>query len=272
MKGGFHSKRAHPCLGSSTWVRRSGGLRRGWVAPGLGTVLLLWGLLTAPAADVKKGVGPDKISLPSGPGSIEGLGDAFEPQLNSGTSAYSVKIAVPPGTAGLQPEVVLRYNAGGGNGPFGLAWSWSPMSIQRQVEKGLPNYTASDVFTFQGEELVELTDGTFRLENESGFLRVRRHGEGWEVHDKSGRRHLLGVTAAGRIQRPGTDAFGGAFRWLLESVTDVHGNRMEYRYATFPDSPGERYCTEIRYAMSGGHFHAVVFDYEPRVDGLSSVT
>ena len=88
MKGGFHSKRAHPCLGSSTWVRRSGGLRRGWVAPGLGTVLLLWGLLTAPAADVKKGVGPDKISLPSGPGSIEGLGDAFEPQLNSGTSAY----------------------------------------------------------------------------------------------------------------------------------------------------------------------------------------
>jgi hypothetical protein len=32
-------------------------------------------------AGEKTGVGLNKISLPSGPGSIEGLGDSFEPQL-----------------------------------------------------------------------------------------------------------------------------------------------------------------------------------------------
>ena len=41
-------------------------------------------------ADPKTGDALNKISLPSGPGSIEGLGDAFKPQLNCGTSAYSV--------------------------------------------------------------------------------------------------------------------------------------------------------------------------------------
>jgi RHS repeat-associated protein len=144
------------------------------------------------------------------------------------------------------------------------------MSIQRQVEKGLPGYDGADTFTFQGEELVELSDGTFRVENESGFMRLRRVGEGWEIHDKTGRRYLLGASAEGRVQRPGGTGFSRTFRWLLESVTDVHGNRMEYRYVTYPDSPGERYCSEIRYALSGDHFHAVTFDYEVREDAFSS--
>ena len=67
----------------------------------------------------KSGIGPGKISLPNGPGSIEGLGSAFEPQLNSGTASYSVSIAVPPGVAGLQPDVTLRYNSGSGNSGSG---------------------------------------------------------------------------------------------------------------------------------------------------------
>jgi YD repeat-containing protein len=222
------------------------------------------------AADVKKGVGLDKISLPSGPGSIEGLGDAFEPQLNSGTSAYSVKVAIPPGVNGLQPEVVLRYNAGSGNGAFGLAWSWSPMSIQRQVEKGIPSYGGTDTFTFMGEELVSLSDGTFRVENESGFMRIRRLGEGWEIHDKSGKRYVLGTNATARVSKPGGTSFTQGFKWLVESVTDVHGNRMEYLYSAFGDSPGELYCTEIRYSIFGANYHSVHFDFELRTDAFSS--
>jgi hypothetical protein len=102
-------------------------------------LLILITLLLSPIslAGDKSGVGLNKISLPSGPGSIEGLGDSFELQLNSGSSSYSVKIAAPPGVAGLQPDVVQRYNSGGGNGPFGIAWSAGFLSIQRQTEKGL---------------------------------------------------------------------------------------------------------------------------------------
>jgi len=37
----------------------------------------------------KSGITPSAISLPSGPGSIEGLGESFEPQLNMGNGHYS---------------------------------------------------------------------------------------------------------------------------------------------------------------------------------------
>jgi hypothetical protein len=42
----------------------------------------------------KSGVRPSVISLPTGAGSIEGLGESFEPQLNTGGSSYGIAIAV----------------------------------------------------------------------------------------------------------------------------------------------------------------------------------
>ena len=62
--------------------------------------------VSAAAAD-KNGVSPNAISLPSGPGSIEGLGDSFQPALNSGTMAYGLSLELPPGTAGHAPNVHL---------------------------------------------------------------------------------------------------------------------------------------------------------------------
>ncbi|MFZ4767344.1 MAG: SpvB/TcaC N-terminal domain-containing protein, partial [Roseimicrobium sp.] len=171
--------------------KKMGGKR--WGSPFLATHLFaVLAFLSPLLAESKTGVGLNKISLPSGPGSIEGLGDSFEPQLNTGTSSYSVKIAAPPGVAGLQPSVVLRYNSGGGNGPFGIAWSDGLLAIQRQTEKGLPTYGSSDKFTLGGEELVPLSDGSYRTENESEFRRIVRDGTGWIIYAKNGTRHYLG--------------------------------------------------------------------------------
>lgn len=223
----------------------------------------------------KSGVGLNKISLPSGPGSIEGLGDSFEPQLNSGTSSYSVKIASPPGVAGLQPDLVLRYNSGGGNGHFGIAWSDGLTCIQRQTEKGLPTYGSSDKFTLGGEELVPLADGSFRTENESAFQKIIRQGRGWVIYEKNGTRKFLGSktisTNPSRILRPGGgETFDDTYKWCVDEVIDVHGNRMEYQYATYPDSPGDTYCSQIRYSIFGVNFHSIDFDFELRPDAFSS--
>lgn len=227
------------------------------------------------SAESKTGVGLNKISLPSGPGSIEGLGDSFEPQLNTGTSSYSVKIAAPPGVAGLQPNVVLRYNSGGGNGPFGIAWSDGSLSIQRQTEKGLPTYGAGDKFILGGEELVPLTDGSYRTENEGEFRRIIRDGTGWIIFAKNGTRHYLGSkplpTNPSRLVRPGGGAtFDDTFKWCVDDVIDVHGNTMSHLYTTFPDSPGNTYCSEIRYSLFGPDYHAIHFDYEQRADAFTS--
>jgi len=226
-------------------------------------------ICAAAFADPKDGVGLSKISLPSGPGSIEGLGDSFEPQLNSGTSAYSVKIAIPPGVNGLQPEVVLSYNGGSGNGPFGLAWSYEPMNIQRETQKGLPTYGASDVFMFEGEELVPLSDGSYRMKNESSFMRITRSGDGWQVQDKRGTVYLLGTVPASRIISPAGATFVNTFQWFVNQVTDTHGNQIQYNYSAYSDSTNQLYCTEIDYSLIGNNSQSVVFDYEPRPDAFS---
>ena len=70
----------------------------------------------------KSGVGPNTISIPKGPGSIEGLGESFQPSLNTGTAKYAVNLSVPPGTAGHSPSLGLVYDGGGGNGILGYGW------------------------------------------------------------------------------------------------------------------------------------------------------
>src|SRR5262245_60024559 len=91
-------------------------------------LLLLVG--SAAAAD-KNGVSPNAISLPSGHGSIEGLGDSFQPALNSGTMRYGFSLQVPPGTAGHAPNVQFTYEGGQGNGPLGFGWSLPLSYVQR---------------------------------------------------------------------------------------------------------------------------------------------
>jgi RHS repeat-associated protein len=145
------------------------------------------------AAVDKSGVQPNTISLPSGPGSIEGLGESFEPMLNTGTAKYAVSLKVPPGTSGHEPKLSLRYEGGSGNGPLGFGWQLDLAYIQRQTDKGIPRYidTANgidddgdgvtdepdelDVFvTESGEELVPMTDGSFFAKNEGAFVRYRQ--------------------------------------------------------------------------------------------------
>src|SRR5947208_1997574 len=60
------------------------------------------------AAD-KSGVTPNTISLPKGPGAIEGLGESFQPTLNTGTASSGMSFKLPPGTAGQTPGLGLGY-------------------------------------------------------------------------------------------------------------------------------------------------------------------
>ena len=85
----------------------------------------------------KSGVKPSVLSLPRGAGSIEGLGESFQPQLNTGGATYGVSIQVPPGRAGLAPAIRLAYNSFSGNGLAGIGWSLEFMSVKRQTSSDL---------------------------------------------------------------------------------------------------------------------------------------
>src|SRR5512139_111542 len=86
----------------------------------------------------KSGVTPNTISLPKGPGAIEGLGESFQPTLNTGTAKYGLSLRVPPGTAGHTPQLALQYEGGSGNGPLGFGWTLPMPLIQRRTDEGIP--------------------------------------------------------------------------------------------------------------------------------------
>jgi RHS repeat-associated protein len=235
-------------------------------------------LVGFPAWADQDGVGLEKISLPSGPGSIEGLGGAFEPQLNTGTASYGFPIAVIPGRGGMQPSLGISYNGGQGNSSFGIGWGMGVAAITRQTEKGLPRYGPDDRFTMGGEELIPLSDGSYRLENEGSFTKaVPMAGDnGWIVYSANGTKSYLGISPQSRIinsDRP--ENFNSTFKWRVEKVVDVHGNAMTYDYTTFPDSPGQSYLREIRYSLTGtdsnpSAYHYVRVFHEGRDDVMSS--
>ncbi len=227
---------------------------------------------TAPAAD-KNGVSPTTISLPKGPGSIEGLGDSFQPSLNTGTAKYGLALRLPPGPAGHQPTLGLSYDGGGGNGPLGFGWSLHLPHIQRRTDRGIPTYGEPlgvphvDTFVTESrEELVPTADGFFFCENEGAFVRYRQAGDHWEGTRPDGTRLEFGLTVNGRIAEGSR-----TFTWLLERETDTRGNVIEYVYQTFPGGQNlhQNYLALVRYGPGGpprNAFHFVAFEYEDRPD------
>ena len=214
-------------------------------------------------AENKSGVEPQVLSLPKGPGSIEGLGESFEPQLNTGTAAYRVKLAVPPGVNKHQPALSLIYNSGYGNSPLGLGWRLNVPYIQRQTDKGLPAYTDGDTYIHsEAGELVPLADGSFRIKIEGAFMKFQRNADGWEVWEKNGIHHYFGTTSAARLETG-----LGPFAWQLEKSVDTYGNVILYFYEK---DGGQVYLKEIRYGLaSDAVYQSMHFLYENRPDAFT---
>lgn len=99
----------------------------------------------------------------------------------TGAATYTIPIAVPPGTAGMEPKLSLVYNSQSGNGPLGVGWSLAglstihrcPMTIAQDGVKGGINYDSNDRYCLDGQRLVAISgtygaDGTeYRTETES---------------------------------------------------------------------------------------------------------
>ena len=119
---------------------------------------------------------------------------------DSGAATYSIPIQVPPGAAGMQPNIALNYNSQGGNGLLGLGWSLSGLSIitrcaQTEAQDGSKagiNYdqaATNDRYCLDGQRLVPVgtpavvTDGSvqalrieYRTELES-YSRIQSYQE-----------------------------------------------------------------------------------------------
>lgn len=86
----------------------------------------------------------------------------------SGGVTYSIPIAIPPGTNGMIPSIVLQYNSQGENGIAGYGWSIGGLSAITRSGKnvwyngiGQPvTYTRQDNFYLDGIKINQVTSTT----------------------------------------------------------------------------------------------------------------
>src|SRR5215831_7343863 len=248
----------------------------------------------------KSGVSNQVISLPTGGGALQGIGEKFSPDLHTGTGNFTVPLALPTGRNGFQPQLSLVYSTGNGNGPFGLGWALNIPGVSRKTSKGIPTYAQNDdVFVLSGaEDLVPVEErkGTTRYvpRTEGLFSRVlHNYGPGedyWEVRSKDGLVSFYGTprpAGAGAewqdpavIRDPDPLKPQHVFAWKLTRTVDPFGNRIEYIYerdANQVEGPrqwDQLYLSEIRYAdfddpQTPQFLIGVRFIYEDRADQFS---
>jgi RHS repeat-associated protein len=210
------------------------------------------------ASSGKNGAVVPSLSLPKGGGAIRGIGEKFAANPVTGTGSLTVPIFTTPGRSGFGPQLLLSYDSGSGNGPFGFGWSLSLPSITRKTDKGLPRYQdaeESDVFILSGaEDLVPVLvnqngqwqrdpldsdDGAFVIQRyrpriEGLFARIERwtNKQTGDIHWRSISREnittIYGKTDNSRIAGP-VDPMR-VFSWLISESYDDKGNAIIYEY------------------------------------------
>jgi len=173
---------------------------------------------------------PAPASAPS-PGLVAGAGSS-DNLLFTGSYLQNIPIEVPPGIAGLQPQLTLRYISGGPTSWIGSGgWDLSLGTIERSTKNGPPSYSDADTFkvNMNGSsfELVRIADGTYRAKIEEAFQKFVFQGGQWIVHDKAGTRYFFGQTAQSRVQMP-----TGTLVWALDRVEDRNSNYILLGYDT----------------------------------------
>ena len=96
--------------------------------------------LALPTGGDKTGVSSQSISLPSGSGTVQGMGESFSAQLSTGIATFSVPIALPAARGAAQPSLALSYSSSGGHGVAGVGWDIGVPFIARQTDRGIPQY------------------------------------------------------------------------------------------------------------------------------------
>jgi len=203
----------------------------------------------------------------------------------SGAFTYTIPIAVPPGTAGIEPKLSLSYNSQGGNGLLGMGWSLAGLSVIHRCPKtmvqdgviGGVNYNANDRYCLDGQRLIAISgtygaDATeYRTESES-YSRIVSYGSQgsgpawWKVWTKSGQILEYGNTADSRIEAQGKTE---VMLWSLNKLQDTVGNYLTISY--IEDTPnGQYYPDRIDYTGNGNAGktpgNSVRFVYETRPD------
>lgn len=252
--------------------------RRRWAGLGL-AALRLWAVLLtqSPGPAWANGVSDDRVNLPDGPGSLSGVGENLEEELNMGQLRYTVPLGVPEGHAAATPSLALSYSSTQGASVVGVGWALPMPAIERTTHRGLPRYVPDDGFaTGSGGLLVHVGDGYYRSKREGEFVRYRWVGrdegaEGyWIAEHPDGVREYYGADSDG-VLVTGARTRGGAgtFAYHLVEQVDTDDHHVRYRYDALGGNTPLLAAIDYLYDAAGEPRYTVRFEYASREDILS---
>ncbi len=172
---------------------------------------------------------------------------------DAGAAIYRMPIAVPPGAAGLQPDLSLVYSSQAGDGALGIGWQITGLSVIQRCPKTIAadgyrapinydNNTSNDEYCLDGERLIRISgtgaSGEYRTERDS-YAKIVAYDESplvfgpsrFRVWTKDGRILDFGsrwwVLTDGQSQ---ANRYNSVRFFLLDQVWDRSGNRMTIDY------------------------------------------
>jgi len=230
-------------------------------------------------ADAKSSIVPAELPLPTDTLLLRGKGEnVFAPLgkaafsvSDKGEALYHVPLWVPPGRAGVQPDLSLDYSSRAGNGWLGVGWQLSGLS---RIERCSKPHAMGDVsppisldsrdgYCLDGQPLVPVnSDGSeFRLFHDA-HARIRLLGTdgagplGFRIEAKSGRIVTLGGTPDSRVE---FNAGRARLAWGESREEDRSGNFLTVTYRA--SAGGEILPSRIDYtgSLSDPSTHRSVF-------------
>jgi len=213
-----------------------------------------------------------------------------------GEATYSIGIQVPPGIAGIEPQLTLIYSSDSGNGRLGVDWNLGGTSEihrcpQTNAQDGgvrAVSLDANDRLCIDGIRLVAVS-GTYGAEGAEyrteidGFTKIISHttvgngpavsnGPAWfEVWTKAGQYKTYGNSVDSRVLAVGVSA-ATARVWALNRVQDAVSNYMTYTY-TQDTVNGDYYPSQINYtgntAQAQAPTNQISFVWAARPDAVT---
>ncbi|WP_436500390.1 SpvB/TcaC N-terminal domain-containing protein [Actinokineospora sp. HUAS TT18] len=168
---------------------------------------------------------------------------------NTGDARLTYPLTVPPGRAGMVPDLALRYSSAGGNGWLGTGWDLTTPSVTLDTRWGVPRYDGgleTETYVLNGEQLTPVahrsapqartSEKVFHTRVEGKFSKIVRHGDApanywWEVTDKTGTRMIFGNAEGATL----ADARGNIATWALREIRDANDNFVRYHHVRVED-------------------------------------
>lgn len=183
-----------------------------------------------------------------------------------GESSYEIPIVIPPGVAGLQPELSLIYDSNAGNGHLGVGWSIAglsaitrcPTTLAQDGVSGVVNFLSDDRYCLDGQRLMLIAgnygghNSRYRTEIES-FQDIYAYDDDSDgeidkflVRDKGGLTRYYGYTGQSQIEAQGRSVISA---WMLNKVQDKFGNYYTVGYVEYTGAAqrGEYFVYSIDY-------------------------